>query len=297
MPWARVSDRLGLPPIILHSTITLSNWRLINTELSLTLDNLTTLYSLDTTRDLQVFFMIPLLVELRAVPAIKALVQILISDNEVESEVSSCLDVVSASLNEMTRELTRMHSQVSPSLFYHKHRVLLSGWRDNPSLPEGLLYQGVADHPLQFSGGSAAQSSVIQMIDVCLGVEHGEREGEFLLRMRQYMPPNQRKMLEQLASYPSLRTVCEGREELEGKYNECLARLAELRTQHLILVSRYIISQVYIAEVRDILIIFLYFQANVNRGQAEHLSRQGTGGTQLATFLKKIRKDIKDKLF
>ena len=246
MPWSRVSDRLGLPPVILHSTISLSNWRLRDKHLPLTLDNLTTLYSLDKTRDLQVFFMIPLLVELRAVPAIKALVTILISEDDQPECVKSCLTVVTDSLTEMTRELRGMHSQVSPSLFYHKHRVLLSGWRDNPSLPHGLLYQGVADHPLQFSGGSAAQSSVIQIIDICLGVEHREREGEFLVRMRQYMPPNQRAMLEQLARYPSVRSVCEGREELEGEYNECLARLAEFRTQHLILVSRYITSQVYI---------------------------------------------------
>ena len=245
VPWTRVSHRLGLPPVILHSTISLSNWRLIDTERSLTLDNLTTLYSLDKTRDLEVFFMIPLLVELRAVPAIKALVKIMIStDHQMVSEVSSCLNIVTSSLSEMTRELRGIHSQVSPSLFYHKHRVLLSGWRDNPSLPNGLLYQGVADYPLQFSGGSAAQSSVIQLIDVCLGVEHGEREGEFLVRMRQYMPPNQREMLEQLAHYPSLRTVCEGKKELEGEYNECLTRLTEFRTQHLILVSRYITSQV-----------------------------------------------------
>ena len=48
LPWSRVSDRLGLPPVILHSTITLSNWRLINKHGPLALDNLTTLYSFDT---------------------------------------------------------------------------------------------------------------------------------------------------------------------------------------------------------------------------------------------------------
>ena len=54
VPWARVSDRLGLPPVILHSTISLSNWRPINPDLPLSVDNLTTLYSLDSTRDLEV---------------------------------------------------------------------------------------------------------------------------------------------------------------------------------------------------------------------------------------------------
>ena len=54
VPWTRVSDRLGLPPVILHSTISLSNWRPINPDLPLSVDNLTTLYSLDSTRDLEV---------------------------------------------------------------------------------------------------------------------------------------------------------------------------------------------------------------------------------------------------
>ena len=54
VPWSRVSTRLGLPPVILHSTISLSNWRPINPDLPLSVDNLTTLYSLDSTRDLEV---------------------------------------------------------------------------------------------------------------------------------------------------------------------------------------------------------------------------------------------------
>ena len=82
------------------------------------------------------------------------------------------------------------------------------------------------------------------MIDTCLGVEHSQREGEFLRRMRQYMPPNQREMLEELSKLPSMRSVCQGREELERKYNLCLSSLERLRTEHLILVSRYITSQV-----------------------------------------------------
>ena len=34
-----------------------------------------------------------------------------------------------------------MHAGCSPALFYHAHRPLLSGWRDNPALPEGLVYE------------------------------------------------------------------------------------------------------------------------------------------------------------
>ena len=107
VPWSRVSARLGLPPIILHSTISLSNWRLISSSSPLCLDNLTTLYSLDNSRDLEVFFMVPLLVELRSVPAIKALMRVLTAeDNQSEREVYECLDTVTSSLQEMARELS-----------------------------------------------------------------------------------------------------------------------------------------------------------------------------------------------
>ena len=51
--------------------------------------------------------MVPLLVELRSVPAIKALVGVLTAeDNQSEREVSECLDTVTSSLQEMARELS-----------------------------------------------------------------------------------------------------------------------------------------------------------------------------------------------
>ena len=51
--------------------------------------------------------MVPLLVELRSVPAIKALVRVLTAeDNQSEREVSECLDTVTSSLQEMARELS-----------------------------------------------------------------------------------------------------------------------------------------------------------------------------------------------
>ena len=34
-----------------------------------------------------------------------------------------------------------MHSGCDPRVFYNVHRPLLSGWRDNPDLPEGLIYE------------------------------------------------------------------------------------------------------------------------------------------------------------
>ena len=73
VPWCQVSDKLGLPPILVHSTISLCNWRKLDPSGPMVLDNLNLLYSLDSSRDLEVFFLIPVLVELCSVPAVLAI--------------------------------------------------------------------------------------------------------------------------------------------------------------------------------------------------------------------------------
>ena len=63
VPWVNISKRqgtvqmivtvfprLGIPPIIVHSTISLNNWRKTDPEGPFSLPNLTTLYSLESSR-------------------------------------------------------------------------------------------------------------------------------------------------------------------------------------------------------------------------------------------------------
>jgi indoleamine 2,3-dioxygenase len=242
----------------------------------MSIDNMTLIYSLDSTRDLEVFLLIPLLVELASVQAVRAIItaQQSLAKNDT-ADLLAHLSTIKTSLQNMRMVLRQMSPGCNPEVFYHQHRPLLSGWEDNPSMPDGLLYEGVSSNPLKYSGGSAAQSSAVQVIDAGLGVCHSGREGKFLVRMRNYMPPHQAGLIKHVAQGPSIRDAClSATRELKDSYNECLKALGMLRTEHLILVARYITTP-----------------SNMNRGEADHLADQGTGGTALATFLKRIRQD------
>merc|ERR1712083_894809 len=89
--------------------------------------------------------------------------------------------------------------------------------------------------PSQYSGGSAAQSASLQLLDAGLGVVHHGEEGEFLTRMRdEYMPPNQRDLIERVRGGASLKEICHGSllEEVQEGYSACLEELVRFRTDH-----------------------------------------------------------------
>ncbi len=50
--------------------------------------------------------------------------------------------------------------------------------KDNASMPEGLVYEGVQEKPMEFSGGSAAQSSILHCFDELLGVQREGNSGK-----------------------------------------------------------------------------------------------------------------------
>ncbi|CAM9812252.1 unnamed protein product, partial [Bubo scandiacus] len=152
------------------------------------------------------FILVTLLVEKAAVPGIKAIVQAIRAILQLDHEtLHEALQELAEAIGDMTKALARMHDFVDPAVFYAVIRIFLSGWKDNPAMPGGLVYEGVSDEPLAYSGGSAAQSTVLHAFDELLGIRHSEESTAFLHRMRHYMPPPHRAFVEEIHRAPSLR--------------------------------------------------------------------------------------------
>uniref|UniRef100_A0A8B9NII1 I23O2 dioxygenase n=1 Tax=Accipiter nisus TaxID=211598 RepID=A0A8B9NII1_9AVES len=261
VPFWEVSQALGLPPILSHTDFVLANWRRKNPNRPLEIENLDTIISLPGGESLRGFILVTLLVEKAAVPGIKVGYR---RAPSLQLEGSSC-----------------------PHIAVHAlaHRI----WKDNPAMPDGLIYEGVSDEPMAYSGGSAAQSTILHAFDELLGIRHSEESTAFLHRMRDYMPPPHRAFVEEIHRAPSLKqhVLSSGDARLCTAFNRCISALAEFRSYHITIVTKYITVAA----------------AKAKAGQADPgdragpsavkppsaLEAKGTGGSHIFSFLKSVR--------
>uniref|UniRef100_UPI00398EA5F4 indoleamine 2,3-dioxygenase 1 isoform X2 n=1 Tax=Pristiophorus japonicus TaxID=55135 RepID=UPI00398EA5F4 len=288
VPYCEVSKIVGLPPILVHADCVLANWKKKDGN-----RNLDTILALPGGDSLKGFFLVTLEVELAAVQGIKA---VSIATEAVlqhdDDSIKNALQDMAESIRKMNQSLKMMDEHVDPATFYGIIRLFLSGWKDNPAFPEGLLYEGVWDKPRQFSGGSAAQSSTLQSFDEFLGIRHNEESAEFLHRMRDYMPPSHKAFIQAIASGPSVREyiVFSCNPVLRESYNDCIAALVDLRNYHITVVARYITINVAKAKAeknkQNSTVCILQKAPSA-------LEERGTGGSGIMSFLKSVRDTTK----
>ncbi|NWU63118.1 I23O2 dioxygenase, partial [Pterocles burchelli] len=285
IPFWEVSQALGLPPILSHADFVLANWRRKNPN-----GNLDTIISLPGGESLRGFILVTLLVEKAAVPGIKAITRAIGAIPQLNAgTLHRALQELADAIGDMSQALRRMHDHVDPAVFYTVIRIFLSGWRDNPAMPEGLIYEGVSEEPMALSGGSAAQSTILHAFDELLGIRHSPESAAFLHRMRDYMPPPHRAFVEAIRCAPSLRQhiLSSGDPQLREAFNQCVSALADFRSSHITIVTKYIATAAAKAkagrtEPGD--------RAGPPVGKPPSaLEAKGTGGSHIFSFLKSVR--------
>jgi indoleamine 2,3-dioxygenase len=286
-----------------------------------TLDNLATHMTFTGSLDESWFYLVSVAIEARAGPVVPMMLEAIaaVRRNNMNTVVRA-LRSFAERLDELGALLERMYESCDPHVFYHRIRPFLAGSKNmsDAGLPQGVMFDdGTGQQPyVQFSGGSNAQSSIIQFFDVVLGVEHrptGEKRSDtpsssdggavqspphgFIQDMRRYMPGAHRRFLERMEEVANIREYVNANlsnRALTTAYDACLAMLRSLRDKHIQLVSRYIIIKS--RETRSHSRSLSPQQAKSTRvNLANTLARngskklRGTGGTALIPFLKQAR--------
>jgi indoleamine 2,3-dioxygenase len=282
IPWHQVGKLVGRPPILSYQSYASDNWRRFDASAPIECGNIGLLQCFLGGQDEEWFILIHIEIERKAGKALKAIedAQSAVSNNDAD-QLEVALTNLRSALAAMYEVLGRMPERCDPYIYFHRVRPYIFGWRNNPSLPDGVIYEGVDEYQgvgQKFRGETGAQSAIIPAMDAVLGIDHERDElREYLMEMRMYMPPRHVAFIEAVEAGPSVRNfvTTAKRPSLTAVFNDCVELVANFRAMHLEYAGTYI-----------------HAQAQATPGNP---SAVGTGGTPFMTYLRKHRDETKEQ--
>ena len=308
IPLLQISAQLQIPPLLTYSDGVLYNWRL-DTDDPNALPSQSTIQcntTFTSTSDEAEFYLVSGRIELAAAEALdimrSTMDELFVGDDIAIRRITEYLHQLASVIRHMKLILLELRTQCSPDIFYHQIRPWLRGedsQKDRKWIFEGIDEDSSLVEPVELSGPSAAQSSLLRALDIFLGVdqysplektstEESNQYTSFLKRMRLYMPRHHRAFLIHLERNPrplrqrvisvslGATTTDSDRAFLEA-YNDAVLSLKEFRSTHMIIVALFIIGPAHHV-----------YQLDPNVGLTRDPLR-GTGGTDMVRFLRGVR--------
>lgn len=277
-PWCELATILQRPPILSYASYALHNWTVFDKTKPIALGNIALLQNFLGGIDEEWFILIHIDIEEKAAQALNALLPLQKAAQEGNTQKGLLhLTQIEDSLKKMCETLERMPEHCDPYIYYHRVRPYIHGWKNNPSLPNGLIYESCFDEkPQFFRGETGAQSSIIPALDAVFGIKHKpDVLGTYLQEMRQYMPYEHRAFLNAVEKQSDIRNwvahQAKTQTELKDIYNQCIDYLVRFRTTHLKYAASYIHKQ--------------------SQDSAANPTSVGTGGTPFMEYLSKHERE------
>ncbi|KAF3933446.1 Myoglobin [Dactylella cylindrospora] len=340
IPYLAVTAQLEVPPVASYAALCLWNFRpIFRNESFDSLENLATLHTFTGALDESWFYLVSVAIEARGAALLPLMLDTIqgARDYNIDSVVSH-LQTFAERLGELTYLLGRMYENCDPYIFYTRIRPYLAGSKNmsEAGLPRGVKYLDGSGNEYfrHYSGGSNAQSSLIQAFDIFLGIEHrptgskkadqsaygaspdsSTRTHNFILEMRDYMPGPHRRFLEHLSKVANINDFVNSNSSngaLTVAYDACLHMLRTFRDKHIQIVSRYIVIPAKEQRMGGERSIpgkrigltgsGISTHLSMDQPQRQGLARatkhkadlRGTGGTALIPFLKQARDETGD---
>lgn len=281
VPYCKLAERIGQFPLLPYSSYTLDNWAKLDPAGPISLDNIYVIQNFYGGVDENWFIMVHVEIEAKAgqvLAAMPALIDAVLAKDK--AAVTQGLKKIRAGWEEINPVFDRMVEKCDPYMYYHRVRPYIHGWKGNPALPEGLVYDGVdvyGGKPQAFRGQTGSQSSIVPTMDALLQINHeNDPLKEFLDELHQYRPPRHRKLIEAVGAQSKLRdfVIADGDKSLIDLYDDIVDHVQRFRTRHLEYAANYINKQARDSEGNPVDI--------------------GTGGTPFMKYLKKHRDESRN---
>lgn len=283
VPMVALADRLGQQPLLPYSAYVLDNWALLDPEQPLDLDNIYMIQNFLSGQDEAWFVLIHVAIEAQAGAVLAQMAPICDAVSEGDSEgVQARLEEIAGTWDAINAIFDQMPQRCDPYIYFERVRPYIHGWKDNPALPDGIIYEGVERYkgtPQAFRGQTGSQSSIVPSMDALLGVGHAaDPLKAYLDQLHIYRPPGHRAFIDDVRASSQLRQFVEHVRApgLVEAYNATVQAVADFRSRHLEYAASYINKQ--------------------GKGASGNDTEVGTGGTPFMRYLKKHRDETRANL-
>ena len=283
VPMVALAEHLGQQPLLPYSGYVLDNWGLIDPSRPIDLDNIYMIQNFLNGQDENWFVLIHVAIEAAAGKVLAAFGPAIEASNAGDAATTrSILEGIGETWKTINSIFDRMPERCDPYIYFERVRPYIHGWKDNPALPDGIIYEGVEKYGTKaqaFRGQTGSQSSIVPAMDALMGVGHAaDPLREFLDQLHIYRPPAHRRFIEDTRAASHLRAFVEGAGDrgLTEAYNTIIQAIADFRTRHLEYAASYINKQQRAASGND--------------------TEVGTGGTPFMRYLKKHRDETAARL-
>ena len=283
VPMVALAEHLGQQPLLPYSGYVLDNWGLVDSSRPIDLDNIYMIQNFLNGQDENWFVLIHVAIEAAAGKALAAFGPAIEASNAGDvATTRSILEGMGETWKTINSIFDRMPERCDPYIYFERVRPYIHGWKDNPALPDGIIYEGVEKYGTKaqaFRGQTGSQSSIVPAMDALMGVGHAaDPLREFLDQLHIYRPPAHRRFIEDTRAASHLRAFVEGAGDrgLTEAYNTIIQAIADFRTRHLEYAASYINKQQRAASGND--------------------TEVGTGGTPFMRYLKKHRDETAARL-
>lgn len=283
VPITALSQKIGQQPLMPYSGYVLDNWARFDENGPIDLSNIYMVQKFLAGQDEAWFVLVHVAIEARAGACLAHFGDVIDAADQKDAEKArALLEDMAKVWVDLKHLFDRMPERCDPYIYFERVRPYIHGWKDNPALPNGLIYEGVDEFegkPQSFRGQTGSQSSIVPSMDALLGVGHAaDPLKAYLDQLHIYRPPSHRRFIDDVRAKSNLREFVSqsGHKGLVEAYNANIQAVADFRSRHLEYAASYINKQ--------------------SRKAAGNDPDVGTGGTPFMKYLKKHRDETEANL-